>query len=192
MSTTQPIRKAEELNRFKDYYAKDTPTDMRNRLLILMGLNTALRVTDMLRLKWDAVYDYERKRQKTHLELTEQKTGKQTRIALNGVLQEALCQWMEVKQPAPKDYIFESARSRLPIDRHQAYRIVRKAAVSCGLSDHISCHSLRKTFGYHAWKLGVPPAVLMHIYNHSSYRMTLHYLCIDQDDKDEVFQRVQL
>ena len=138
MSTTQPIRKSEELNRLKCYYDGDTPLAVRNQLLILMGLNTALRVTDMLHLKWTSVYDYENKRQKTHLELTEQKTGKQTRIALNGVLKEALAKWMDLKQPAPQDYIFESARSRLPIDRHQAYRIVRKAALSCGLSDHIS------------------------------------------------------
>ena len=86
MSTTQPIRKSEELNRLKCYYDGDTPLAVRNQLLILMGLNTALRVTDMLHLKWTSVYDYENKRQKTHLELTEQKTGKQTRIALNGVL----------------------------------------------------------------------------------------------------------
>lgn len=192
MSTTQPIRTPEELEKLKCYYRKDKPLDKRNRLLIIMGLNTALRITDILNMTWQVVYDFERQQFQTHIELTEQKTGKPNRIAVNDTLITALTEWMDMKSPSPKDYIFESIRGHRPIDRHQAYRIIRKAAAECGLSDHISCHSLRKTFGYHAWKLGVAPALLMNIYNHSSYQITTHYLCIDQDDKDEVFTRIQL
>lgn len=192
MSTTQPIRTAEELSKLKNYYTCDTPLQERNQLLIIMGLNTALRITDLLNLHWDMVYDFTRLHLKSHIEITEQKTGKSTIIALNNTLKEALTRWYSVKKPASSDYIFESARGKKPIDRHQAYRIIRKAAAQCGLSDHISCHSLRKTFGYHAWKQGIPPAVLMNIYNHSSYQITMRYLCIDQDDKDAVFTNIQL
>lgn len=192
MSTTQPIRTPEELDKLKCYYQKDKLLDKRNSLLIIMGLNTALRITDILKLTWKVVYDFENKQFQTHIELVEQKTGKLNRIAVNDSLRKALSEWMDMKSPVPNDYIFESIRGHRPIDRHQAYRIIRKAATESGLSDHISCHSLRKTFGYHAWKLGVPPALLMNIYNHSSYQITKHYLCIDQDDKDEVFTRIQL
>lgn len=192
MSTTQPIRTLEELSKLKNYYTRATPLDERNQLLITMGLNTALRITDILHLRWNMVYDFNRQHLRPHIEVTEQKTGKRTMIALNKVLREALIRWFELKQPNSCDYIFESTRSRNPIDRHQAYRIVRKAAVQCDLPDHISCHSLRKTFGYHAWKSGIQPAVLMNIYNHSSYRVTMRYLCIDQDDRDAVFANIQL
>ena len=61
-----------------------------------------------------------------------------------------------------------------------------------GLEEHVSCHSLRKTFGYHAWKQGVPPVMLMKIFNHSSYQITIRYLCIEQDEKDEVFRNIAL
>lgn len=37
-----------------------------------------------------------------------------------------------------------------------------------------------------------PPALLMAIYNHSSYQITKRYLCIDQDDKDEVYSKIRL
>ena len=192
MSTTQPIRTTEELSRFKSYYTCKTPLEERNQLMIIMGLNTALRITDILLLRWEAVYDFDALHLKSHIEVTEQKTGKHTMIVLNNVLRDALLHWFAVKQPVSSDYIFQSTRGGKPIDRHQAYRIIRKAAAQCDLSDHISCHSLRKTFGYHAWKQGVPPTLLMNIFNHSSYRITMRYLCIDQDDKDAVFSSIQL
>lgn len=51
---------------------------------------------------------------------------------------------------------------------------------------------MRKTFGYYAWKYGTQPAVLMDIYNHSSYEITKRYLGIKQDDKDSVFLSINL
>ena len=69
---------------------------------------------------------------------------------------------------------------------------MKKAAADCHLEGVISCHSLRKTFGYHAWKQGTPPALLMNIYNHSSYQITKRYLGIEQSDKDAVFEKIRL
>ena len=57
---------------------------------------------------------------------------------------------------------------------------------------HIGCHSLRKTFGYHSWKKGVPIAVLMELYNHSNQAVTKLYLGISQDDIDDVYRLVEL
>lgn len=192
MSTTQPIRTMEELSRFKNYYTCSTPLAQRNQLLIIMGLNTAFRITDILHLRWNMVYDFTEHHLKSHVEIIEQKTGKHAMVVINAALKEALTRWYKTKRPAPTDFVFESTRGKRPIDRHQAYRIIRKAAAKSDLPDHISCHSLRKTFGYHAWKSGVQPAILMSIYNHSSYRITMRYLCIDQDDKDDVFANIRL
>lgn len=33
--------------------------------------------------------------------------------------------------------------------------------------------------------------MLMDIYNHSSYQITKRYLGIDQDDKDQVFEKIR-
>lgn len=192
MSTTQPIRTKEELSKLKNFYSGNTSLEARNQLLIIMGLNTALRISDLLCLRWEAVFDFHSLCPKSHVEVTEKKTGKNTIVALNAALKDGISHWYQVKQPNPSDYLFESSRGGKSIDRHQAYRIIKKAAAQCGLPDHISCHSLRKTFGYHAWKLGVPPALIMNIYNHSSYGITARYLCIEQDDKDNVFKNIQL
>lgn len=49
------------------------------------------------------------------------------------------------------NYIFRSQKQpELAISRCQVFRIIKKAAQVCGLEQHISCHSLRKTFGYFA------------------------------------------
>lgn len=90
-------------------------------------------------------------------------------------------------------YIFKSRiGANQPIGRICAFRIIKEAVNDLNLEGIISCHPLRKTFGYHAWKKGVPPALIMSIYNHSSIEITKRYLSIDQDDKDEVFLGMNL
>ena len=187
MSTTQPIRSKQLLHDFKNYYLTEQP-EFRNYTIILIGLNTALRINDILHITWGDVYCGERRRFYTHLLITEKKTGKETRILINRELQETLLSYRKTQPSiADTDYLFPSPRKAdSPLSRYQAYRIVRKAAEAVGIEDVIRCHSLRKTFGYHAWKMGTPPALLMEIYNHSSFQITKHYLGIEQDDKDKI------
>ena len=98
-----------------------------------------------------------------------------------------------MKKPNLEDYVFSAkSQQNKPLSRSQAYRIVRTAAEKSIHEEHISCHSLRKTFGYHAWKQGVQPALLMDIYNHSSYETTKRYLGITQDERDDIFLSVHL
>ena len=193
MSTTQPIRSKQLLHDFKEYYLTKQ-SNSRNYTLILMGLNTALRINDILHLTWGNVYCTEHRRFYTHLLITEKKTEKETRILINRELQETLLSYRKTQPSiADTDYLFPSPRKTgFPLSRYQAYRSVRKAAEAVGIEDVIRCHSLRKTFGYHAWKMGTPPALLMEIYNHSSFQITKHYLGIEQDDKDAIFRDIQL
>lgn len=192
MGTTQPIRDKEALQRFKDYYQKEQPMP-RNYALIQFGLHTALRISDILLLHWSQIYDFDRHCYLEHISIREKKTGKETVIALNSQLIEALEVYRMQRQPSGEDFIFtKSADYQEPLCRSQAYRIVRRAAEKTQQEPNISCHSLRKTFGYHAWKQGTPPALLMDIYNHSSYRVTKKYLGISQDERDSIFLEINL
>ena len=192
MGTTQPIREKEELRKFMNYYKEMHPIP-RNYAMIILGLHTALRISDILSLKWQDVYDFEQLHFHSHLFVKEQKTGKNTLIALNTHVISALADYMHTRNPAPEDYIFtKNTTSNKPLHRSQAYRIIRHAAEESLHKEHISCHSLRKTLGYQAWKQGTPPALLMDIYNHSSYAVTKKYLGIEQDEKDDIFLNIEM
>ena len=71
MGTTQPIRNKDELAAFRMYY-KDIHPNRRNYCLIVMGLNTALRISDLLKLKWDNVYNFEHHVFRSHFLINEQ------------------------------------------------------------------------------------------------------------------------
>lgn len=193
MSVTYPIKNKEALESFKEFYLKIKPNP-RNYTMIIMGLNTAFRIGDLLELKWKDVYDVNRQRFRQHISIIEQKTGKERIVAMNKSEHQALAEYYNVcHSPDAADFLFQSQKSKgHALSRFQAYRIVKEAAKNSGLDDHIGCHSLRKTFGYHAWKQGTPPAMLMNLYNHSSYQVTQRYLGIEQDDRDNVYLHIQL
>lgn len=192
MNTAEPIRDKKSLLEFKEYYREVKPMP-RNYLLITLGLNTALRISDMLSLTWEDLYDESIGTYRKHIHIIEQKTGKTTRIYMNQSIQEALDWYAQSAWFNQSKWIFWSQGN---VDKHisrmQAHRIVKQAAEYCNMEGVISCHSLRKSFGYYAWKKGVSPVMLMNIYNHSSYQVTKRYLGIEQDDRDAVFQIITL
>ena len=193
MSQTKPIKNWDEMQAFKNYYLIKHK-NLRNYTLIVLGLNTALRISDLLRIQWGDVYNFKKGIFRKHLEVRETKTGKRNCIALNHNVVSALKLYQETLSDISDDtYVFPSRKNKLyHLSRYQAYRIVKEAADAAEIDEVIGCHSMRKTFGYQASKQGVPPALLMSIYNHSSYQITKRYLDIDQDDKDEAFTKINL
>ena len=190
MAATQPIRDKEHIRRLTRYYLDKN--QLRNHVLIVLGLHIALRISDLLLLKWGDVYDFERNCVRSSITVIEKKTGKTTNIALNRRAVSALELYFAEDTVEPDGFLFVNKRTGKPISRIQAYRLIRAAGEAVAIEHRISCHSLRKTFGYHTWKSGVSPAVIMEIYNHSSLAVTRRYLGVTQDDKDKVFLELDL
>ena len=186
---TDPIRDKRELKALANYFLKRG--ELRNYCFVVLGAHTALRVSDLLALTWADVYDDDRGCFRDHLVVTEQKTGKSRNIALNREALHALVVYFPHHQGK---YIFSNhRRNEQPISRVQAWRIVRGAADELGLSGHIGCHSLRKTWGYNAWsRAKIRPEVIMMVYNHSSFAVTRRYLGITQDDLDYAYCQIRL
>ena len=182
MAATEPIRDKKQLKQIADYWLNRGIH--RNYAMIVVGTYTALRISDLLRLKWDDVYDEEIDMFRPHVTLTEKKTGKEKTIALNPKAIAALRQYFPHRRG---EYIFSSNRKGKAISRIQAWRIIREAVEAIKAAGKIACHSLRKTFGYFAWKAGVMPVMIMEIFNHSSFEITRRYLGITQEDIDSVY-----
>jgi integrase len=164
-------------------------------LLFVLGINTAFRISDLLSLTLGDVLD--NGRIVSEICLKEQKTGKQRRSPLNSVALAALREYLASRGPlgelSSSDPLFPSQKGRnSPLLRQQAYRILSSAGRVVGLS-RIGAHSLRKTFGYHAFKqTGGNLALIQRLLNHSSPGVTLRYRGITQDDLNNDFMNIKL
>lgn len=79
-----------------------------------------------------------------------------------------------------KEPLFLSKRGKR-LDRISAYRSLKLACKTLNIELHIGTHTLRKTFGYHHYKMFKDIAMLQKIFNHSSPDTTLRYIGIEQE-----------
>jgi len=192
MDTVQPIRDISKVEAMKKVLLGDKNNGTRNHLLFVLGINSGLRISDLLNL---TIGDVINKHGKTRLSVAirEQKTGKGKSFPLN--INAAKAVSLHVKTILQNDLIaplFASRKGNGPISRIQAWEILNRAAKDVGITDAIGTHSLRKTFGYHAFRSGVGIERLQAILNHSSPAITLRYIGITQDDINNVYLNLNL
>ena len=188
MKVTDPIRKKSDIRKIKNYYLQKG--EYRNFLLLSFGFNTGLRISDILNLKMEDVFDFNEKIIKDHISINEKKTVKLNSFRINPSLKKDIKTYFRHCIKFIGKFLFESNRKNRPISRIQAYRIIKKATDECKIEGTIGCHSLRKTFGYFAWKSGAQPVLLMNLFNHSSFEITKRYLGIGQEERDSVYMQL--
>jgi integrase len=71
MKTAQLIRNKNQVRELAAYFFKRG--EIRNHVLIVMGVHTALRISDLRRLMWEDVYDFEHKRFRDSIVIKEAK-----------------------------------------------------------------------------------------------------------------------
>ncbi|GGC97791.1 tyrosine-type recombinase/integrase [Pontibacillus salipaludis] len=180
MNFVQPIRDPIMIQQVKDYLLESSE---RNYMLFVIGINTGLRISDILQLR---VKDVEG----MHISLREQKTKKRKKIRITPQLRREVKWYMEDKGTG--DYLFKSRKgTNKPIGRSMAYKILRDAANQFGLRE-IGTHTLRKTFGYHFYLQTKNTAMLQEIFNHSSEKITLIYIGINQYTLDKAMSKFKI
>jgi integrase len=108
----------------------------------MLGIHTALRVSDMLRLNCDDVYDFDSGPVRARIAVPAKNTGQGQIIALNKGLIKALGASFPYASPGAPLRLH--TRTGKAISRVQAYRLIRAAAEALKFRSRVSCHSLRK------------------------------------------------
>jgi len=192
MEQVEPIRDPRKVDAIKKILREqDHPRDY---LLFVMGLNTALRIGDLLSLRVGDVLDKQEKIVE-FIHVREQKTRKAKRIKLNQTVHEAL-RFYFANIPATNldTPLFPSMRSERPLDRTQVWRLINEWCWTVGLTQgHYGAHTLRKTWGYMARRYhGIPIELIQAKLGHATPAVTRRYIGITDDEIENVENHVNL
>lgn len=158
----------------------DKPRDL---CLFTLGINTNLRASDLLRITAGQVRGL---KPGDELVLREKKTGKERRITLNKTVINTIQRLLGSREYTDDDYLFSSKRGVLTVP--SLNRLVKSWCKTINLRGNYGTHTLRKTFGYHqrvTFGMGLPE--LMTVFNHSSQKQTLDYLCVQPDEVKSLY-----
>lgn len=159
---------------------KEKPRDLA---LFTLGINTCLRASDLLRI---TVGQVRHLRPGEDLEVVEKKTGKRKRITLNKGCVEVIQSLLKTRPFEDHEFLFQGQRGSLTVP--YVNNLVKAWCKRMNLKGNYGSHTLRKTFGYHQRKtFCVSLPVLVDIFNHSSQKQTMDYLCIQPEEVRDVY-----
>lgn len=168
--------------------------NVRDYCLFTLGINSGLRISDLLQLQIKDVID-ETGNLRDRITLREKKTNKSKDFPISDIAKKAIRDYLKTRNSDGNEPFFLSKKQhhgKASLQRDQAYKIINNAAREIGITEKIGTHTLRKTFGYHAYKSGVSIEVIQKLFNHSAPSITLRYIGITQDDLDTVYLNLNL
>jgi integrase len=175
----EPIKSLKDIKAIKRQLS-DNPRDLA---LFVVGINTNLRASDLLRITAGQVRGL---KPMDEIELKEQKTGRRRRISLNKASVDAIQALLRTREYSDTDPIFSGQRGGLTVP--SVNRLVKTWCSDVNLKGKYGSHSLRKTWGYHQRvTFGRGVAELMVCFNHSSERQTLEYLCVQPEEIKSIY-----
>ena len=187
MEFVQPIRDVKQIDTIKKLLKKQS---LRDYCLFVLGINSGLRISDLLKLRISDISD--KGKIKDRIRLREKKTNKFKDFPLSNSTKSALKEYLNTREYNENEPLFISRKNKGFLLRQQAYKIINDVAKSVGIKEKIGTHTLRKTFGYHAYNNGYDITLIQKLFNHSSPSVTLRYIGITQDEMDDVYLSLDL
>ncbi|WNS77786.1 site-specific integrase [Domibacillus sp. DTU_2020_1001157_1_SI_ALB_TIR_016] len=177
-NTVNPIRDLEQIQIIKEYLLHQS---YRDYFLFTFGINSGLRINDILKLRVIDVQNTD------YLQVKEKKTNQTRKVRMTSVLKQEIEKY--TRQMADSDLLFPSRKGTGPIGRETAWRIINNAAQVCGIEGATGTHSMRKTFGYHFYQQTKDVATLQQIFGHSAPSVTLRYIGVTPETADQLLEQ---
>jgi len=188
MKGCRPLKDSEIkkiLNSFWGKYAN------RDRALFVLGCKSGFRVSELLSLRIQDVYQHgeivdrvtiERRHMKKHIEGRTVLLHPDAKKALTVLIDEM----KHSGQAAADNFLFQSRKGGKSISRVQAYRILKNLFDECGINGKVATHSMRKTFADRVYKhLGNDIAKTQKALGHKSINSTVSYLSFSESEIDD-------
>lgn len=175
--TVEPIKTLSDIEKIKGFLSQKS----RDLLLFTMGVNSGLRMGDILKIK---VGDVSSLGIGDSLFVREGKGGKTSVLVINRAIYEALRGYLGEGELNDDHYLFRSRKgNNMPLSVGSANGLVKSWAKGIGLSGNFGAHSLRKTFGYiQRMYYGVGLEILARRFNQSGPAVTMRYLGIQDKE----------
>ncbi len=150
----------------------------RDWLMIKLGLNTAFRISDLLKL---SVND---NLKKGIMYIREDKTNKEQYWELNQKLHRDVLEYVQRNNLYDDEFLFKSRIGiNKPISTTNAWMRIKKYSDELGIKYLVGCHSLRKCFARTFYEETKDLITLQKMLNHASPSITLIYICWDDEDQ---------
>lgn len=196
MQFVDPIRDLKKLTQIKNVLRG--AGNIRDLLLIELWINSALRCSDLLRIRVRDVFSTEGTIHE-FFELHEQKTGKRSRIVLTPKVRGTLAEYYQkfpIVVSNQENFIFFPQKTfplgSTHIGRVQSWKIINRVCKDVGLQWNFWNHSLRKTFGFQARQHSIPLELIQFRLNHSNLSVTMRYLAIRDEELIEACNKLDL
>lgn len=157
----------------------------------LLSFCLALRVSDILKLKWGDVY------QTSGTVVTEKKTGKTKNIPIGKNTSEHISElYDKMGNPALCKYVVTNKVGE-PVSRQYINRVVKQWKDKYSLKlGNFSTHTFRKTFGRYVYeKMGRSQEALVYlnqIFRHTSIQTTMIYIGLRDDEIGNIFNSIDV
>lgn len=193
MEFVQPIRERKKVEAMRKYLRG---SNLRDYCLFVLGVNSGLRVSDLLNLDVGDVIDNKGvlKDRITFRELKTKNTrnNREINFPISDTAKRALTEYLATRNYELDEPLFMSRKKGAPLQRAQAWKVINDAAKAVGITDRIGTHTLRKTFAYHAYQAGVDIIQIQQLLGHKSPSITLAYMGITQEQLDQVYLNLNL
>ena len=175
MNETRAVTSAKAVKQIQNALHRQHP---RYGLLWMMGVETGLRISDLLTLQVRSLNQLPLPMTSIFVgNVYESKTGKHKQFTLGLDVSERLTKHIRTHRLKPEHYIFFSSATnkQKPISRQWAHRLIARTAKIRGLQC-VGAHSMRKIYACNLYRATGSLSAVQKALNHSYPSTTLMYL----------------